>query len=641
MQAKKEENKNDDKIPNSLIINIKTRIPNHYKITYDPSMTIPMTKSTTVYFDPLVKYYEGPIKSIPYASDDAIYNQFFDSAAFETMINRILSDFRYMQKPTSLKDAYDNKTIDNNMELTLKTLFKPNGLFYINKEPYTIVGRHWNANDWLIDKKPIDKLLAQFPFMSQKQLEEDATKEENLIPDAIRQGNLSMVKPEESSIVVSGLEKASAETDIMKEEEQEESFVPIDKLPGLSDDIKRIYSENLQKNIPINFSETPDIKRDPLTLTLLISPKDLIAYINKQQTMSSSVVGKYSAYITAKSELQKVEKEYQDSTLELAHFKQDYINDMDDLRDFIEQNKPNINASDTIEKLIFMRTNYMRIIFDISESMNQIYLQQKQYYTVLRDLLVEIKYVYKDIIPYYKIPELALKCIEYDIANASAFIEINPENPYSKSYFTNYQNFTYFYEFVLLKNKNYHLTPNVNYADELKKYIEDPNLLLVEKSQYDVYDLKQFSFYYHNQYDIWINMFKSLTPFISFVSSTVVNLLNIAEEKSEKLNNKYDEATQQLIKKRLSAEGLRADYSKDNKALKWYFVKNDGTKALISRADVKSQIKKVLGKQEEKENETFQSLYIENAMSQVKTGKSVCIRRKYKSITIGEFYKNG
>ena len=75
------------------------------------------------------------------------------------MMNRILSDFRYMQKPRTLKDATSRGIVDNNIEITLKTLFKNNNLFYINKKPYTIVKMNWNKTNWQIDAKPVDRLV--------------------------------------------------------------------------------------------------------------------------------------------------------------------------------------------------------------------------------------------------------------------------------------------------------------------------------------------------------------------------------------------------------------------------------------------------------------------------------------------------
>ena len=116
----KDNEKENEKIPNSLIIYIKTRLPNFYKLTYEPFMTVPKNKSHTVYFDPLVKYYEWPVKNLPYgAPKDALYTQFFEAAEFDSMINRILSDFRYMQKPKTLKQSVDEHIIDNNIQITL------------------------------------------------------------------------------------------------------------------------------------------------------------------------------------------------------------------------------------------------------------------------------------------------------------------------------------------------------------------------------------------------------------------------------------------------------------------------------------------------------------------------------------------
>ena len=119
--------KDESKIPNSLIIYIKTKIPNFYKLNYEPYMTVPKNTSQTVYLDPLIKYYEGPIKNIPsQAPENTLYTQFFEESEFDTMINRILSDFRYMQKPITFEEAYDKRIIDNNIEITLNTLFKNN-----------------------------------------------------------------------------------------------------------------------------------------------------------------------------------------------------------------------------------------------------------------------------------------------------------------------------------------------------------------------------------------------------------------------------------------------------------------------------------------------------------------------------------
>ena len=293
--------KKDLKIPNSLIIYVKTRLPNYYKLTYDPFMTVPKTKSHTVYFDPLIKYYEGPIKNMPSnAPKDAVYTQFFEAAEFDSMINRILSDFRYMQKPRNLQESVDQHIIDNNINITLENLFKTNSLFYINKKPYTIVGSHWKKSDWQIDKKPMEKLLDQFSNMTVKQLQEEAKQEEDDIPEALRQGNLSssnLTEEETRTAVATGLQNA---IDKNKEDKnssifETDSFVHQDNLPGVSTDLKRLFSKFLIKNTPINYSDIPDLARDPLTLSLLVDLGELLKFINVNK--KTDIVKLYSVVV--------------------------------------------------------------------------------------------------------------------------------------------------------------------------------------------------------------------------------------------------------------------------------------------------------------------------------------------------------
>jgi len=108
-----------------------------------------------------------------------------------------------MQKPRTLQESVDQHIIDNNINITLENLFKTNSLFYINKKPYTIVGSHWKKTDWQIDKKPIEKLLEQFSNTTANKLEEEAKQEEDDIPEALRQGNLSSTNLTEEENIVS------------------------------------------------------------------------------------------------------------------------------------------------------------------------------------------------------------------------------------------------------------------------------------------------------------------------------------------------------------------------------------------------------------------------------------------------------
>lgn len=118
-------------IPNILIIDIKTKIPDHFSIRYKPSMTLPKENGRYVYFDPLVIYNQNAV----------IAEEFFDKNKFETMMNRILSGFFTMQPK---RMSLDNGIIENNIWVTLSSLFGASNLFYIENKPYTIIDFKWD-----------------------------------------------------------------------------------------------------------------------------------------------------------------------------------------------------------------------------------------------------------------------------------------------------------------------------------------------------------------------------------------------------------------------------------------------------------------------------------------------------------------
>ena len=317
-------------------------------------MTVPKNKSHTVYFSPLIKYYEGPIKNLPSgAPKDAIFTQFFNAAEFDTMINRILSDFRYMQKPRTFKESYDEKIIDNNMKLTLNNLFKPNSLFYINKKPYTIVGLKSNPSEWQVDKKPLEKLLNEFPQLTVKQAQDQAKLEEDEIPEILRQSNIAssnLSKEETLSTVASGLkqvyDKDKENIENIENIEKEltgitDSFVNQNKLPGVSKDMLNLYTKYLRQNIPINYSNTYDLSRDPITLSLLIEPETLLNFINSNK--KTNLIDLYSAFSNSKSVLQEADKTYIETCIELAKYKTTFDVDINNIKKYIRNNNNSIN----------------------------------------------------------------------------------------------------------------------------------------------------------------------------------------------------------------------------------------------------------------------------------------------------------
>lgn len=121
-------------IPNILIIDIKTRIPDHFTIQYKPKMTLPKEEAHYIYFDPLIMYNPNAVTT----------EEFFDKNKFETMMNKILSGFSSMQpKRVSLEQGI----IENNIKVTLQSLFGAGKLFYIDEKPYTIIDYKWD-NKW-------------------------------------------------------------------------------------------------------------------------------------------------------------------------------------------------------------------------------------------------------------------------------------------------------------------------------------------------------------------------------------------------------------------------------------------------------------------------------------------------------------
>ena len=581
-------NKKDEKIPNSLIIYIKTRIPNFSKVNYEPYMSDPKNKSHTVYFDPIIKYYEGPIKNIPYgAPKDTLITQFFQASEFDSMINRILSDFRYMQKPITFKQANDEKIIENNLRITLKQLFKTNNLFYINKKPYTIVDVKYNTNDWQIDKKPLEKLLGQFSNLSANQLEEEAKKEEDNIPEILRQGNLAssnIVNNETTSIVSAGLKKETEKHDNTALQQEvagiTNSFVTQNELPGVSGDMLDLYTKYLRQNIPINYSNNSDLARDPLTLSLLIDPNDLLNFINENK--KSIIIDLYSAFTNSKINLQQADKLYIDLCIEFVKYKTNFDNQIKIIRkvfltNISKQKKETTNLIINITKL---KVGYMEIIFKIADSINQIYKLQNVYFMATKELLNGLKDDYVNIIQYYEKPELALKCIDNDIAALNSLIEKDPENPYSVSYYTNYNKFKQFYDDQLYKNRQQLLEPQANFDDESQIYINQPYVLLVEKDQYEIYNFKLLLSYSYNQFDVWVVWFKSIESFVTSLGKIVSNIVSIADLSITTLNDNYTLDQQNNYLKKIGMEGIRATYDNKTKQLIWFLVKGDGKRAI-------------------------------------------------------------
>jgi len=142
--------------PNELKITLNTNIPGFQKIEYTPTMTIPniSKNDTSVQFNPFVKLNQVTVNSIP---ENIRIQEFFNKGLFQSLLNYTRS------KPVkSLKIATQKGYIDNNIKVTLDTIFQDNSVIYVNKKPYVITDVQWSKGDWILGK-PSPKKGGYYP----------------------------------------------------------------------------------------------------------------------------------------------------------------------------------------------------------------------------------------------------------------------------------------------------------------------------------------------------------------------------------------------------------------------------------------------------------------------------------------------
>jgi hypothetical protein len=565
------QNTSSKKIPNTLIIYIKTRVPNYYKITYEPNMSIPKIKSGSVYFNPLVKYYASVVNNPPSGSPpDTKLAQFFDINKFESMINRILSDFRYMQPTRTLNQATNEKIIDNNIKITLNTLFAPNNILYLKDVPYTIIGYKWKIGEWKLDIKPIDKLINPFVPISGKELE-NAQKELDEIPEEIREGAISSSNENMDfstlqNVLGKGLDKKESQIKILKPVIESQPIIK-DKnvLQNMFTGFKNLYGKYLQKNNAINFGDEKDLMRDPITFSLLLDNQQLLNYFSTKTEESNKLSQLYTNYIHNKKRLKELETTFFDFNTKIGIFKEEFnifLRNID--KNFTEEN---------IQKLKDYKNNYMIKLNDVYQSLIDIFDAQNIYFFSLDLLLKNIKDNYEKIFVYYKEPEIALKCIDLDINTYNLFVTLDSTNNDSVSYFNNIKRAKDVAN--LIKNsKNQNSTEIIN-----------NNILIIIKNQYELYLLRSLQLYHYNQLDIWKNYYDSLTTFISEIGTYTNSVLKDTDEKLVRYNNKYDNKKQSDFLNFYKVDGMRFFIDKNGKK-QWNLVNSKGEKVIRKNKNV-------------------------------------------------------
>ena len=144
-------------IPNTLSIFINTRIRGSSKIKYSPGMSVEGNDSKQVYFDPLIKLNSSVVNYIPKGLPETEkFTQFFSKNQFNSLIQRTLGNAS--QPKRDLVQAKKSGVIDNNIRITLNTLFKSGNPFYLSGKRFTIYSYEWENGDWEVQSVKSDKM---------------------------------------------------------------------------------------------------------------------------------------------------------------------------------------------------------------------------------------------------------------------------------------------------------------------------------------------------------------------------------------------------------------------------------------------------------------------------------------------------
>jgi hypothetical protein len=174
--------------PDQLNIIIRTSVPGFQRIEYKPSMTIKDSDEKGVKFNPLIKLHQSTINKIP---QEYRIKQFFNKGLFQSLLN-----YNGGTPAKNLFQATRNGYVDNNINVTLNSIFPTGSVIYIGKNPYVIADHQWTTGDWKIDvkqkKQEIDPNKVVDPQLySQLVRDEIISGEEELsqLPESIIVGN--------------------------------------------------------------------------------------------------------------------------------------------------------------------------------------------------------------------------------------------------------------------------------------------------------------------------------------------------------------------------------------------------------------------------------------------------------------------
>jgi len=144
-------------LPNTLSIYVNTRIRGNSKIKYSPGMSVKGDRSEQVFFNPVIKLDSSVVNTIPSGLPQSEkMTQFFSQSQFNSLIQRTLG--QGLQPRRTLRDAKITGVINNNIRITLDTLFRSGNAFYLDGRRYTIYSYEWEGGDWKVESLASGKM---------------------------------------------------------------------------------------------------------------------------------------------------------------------------------------------------------------------------------------------------------------------------------------------------------------------------------------------------------------------------------------------------------------------------------------------------------------------------------------------------
>ena len=178
-----------DVVPDQLTIVLRTNIPGHQNVHYVPSMNVKDAEGGGVIFNPLIRLKKDVLMRIP---PEYRQRQFFNHSLFQSLLN-----FNGEKPARNLLYATRAGLVDNNIRVTLETLFPEGSVIQIGGKPYVIGHVQWTNGDWKMDvKQPkeehIDSKITTDPLMRNKLVNEERAKGEAQLAqlaNSVKQGD--------------------------------------------------------------------------------------------------------------------------------------------------------------------------------------------------------------------------------------------------------------------------------------------------------------------------------------------------------------------------------------------------------------------------------------------------------------------